>query len=69
MTNPSGPVDPGRMSIEVAAKLLSSAYRQRIAEEKIRQDVANGAPTNADGTISVVAYTAWLLHQTLRDES
>lgn len=53
------PVDPSRLSSGQLAKLLSAAYRERIAEENIREDLDAGAPTNPDGTISLVHYTAW----------
>ena len=45
---------PTALEIDIAAKML------RIAPERIRQHVAEGMPTNADGTISLVQYAAWL---------
>lgn len=59
MSEGSNPVDPNRLSIEQAAKLLSAAYRERIEVESLQADVDAGAPTNADGTISLVSYAAW----------
>jgi hypothetical protein len=59
MSDGSGQVDPTRMSVEQAAKLLSAAYRERIDQEKIRLDLENGAPVNVDGTINLVHYSAW----------
>jgi len=53
------PIDPNQLSTEQLVKLLSAAYRERINEEKVRQDLDAGAPTNADGTINLVHYTAW----------
>ena len=52
-------VDPTRLSVEQAAKLLSAAYRERIEPEKIRNDIESGAPTNEDGSLNLVHYTAW----------
>jgi hypothetical protein len=52
-------VDPTKLSVEQLVKLLSAAYRERINEEKVRRDLDGGAPTNADGTINLVHYTAW----------
>ncbi len=52
-------IDPARLTIEQAAKMLSSAYRERIDASAIEADVDEGAPTNADGTINLVNYTAW----------
>lgn len=52
-------VDPSRLSIEQAAKLLSAANRERIDAERIRSDIESGAPTNQDGSLNLVHYTAW----------
>ena len=59
MSEPS-PIDPTRLSIEQAAKLLSAAYRERIDVAALRADIEAGAPTNEDGTLNLVHYTAWL---------
>lgn len=32
-------------------------------EEKIARDLADGAPTNEDGTIDAIEYAAWLLKE------
>lgn len=42
------------MPVEEAAKALG------IAEDVLRNDMATGAPANADGTINLVHYAAWL---------
>jgi hypothetical protein len=59
MPDERDPIDPMRLTVEQAAKLLSAAYRERIEVEKIKADVQSGAPTNADGTINLVNYAAW----------
>lgn len=59
MAEQEGSIDPTRLSVEQAAKLLSAAYRERIDPEKIRLDLLSGAPTNTDGTINLVHYSAW----------
>ena len=46
-----------------AAKILSAAGNRRITEEMIYADIDSGAPVNADGTINLVHYTAWLVKQ------
>jgi len=46
--------DPRALSVADLARLLN------VAEEKIREHVAAGAPTAADGTINLVHYAAWL---------
>jgi hypothetical protein len=47
-------LDVMRLRPEDAARLLG------VGQEVIEQDVADGLPTNADGTISLVSYAAWL---------
>jgi hypothetical protein len=59
MSEGNNQVDPTRLSIEQAAKLLSAAYRERIDVSKLQDDIDSGAPTNSDGTINLVIYSAW----------
>ena len=59
MSEGNNQVDPTRLSLEQAAKLLSAAFRERIEPEEIRLDVQEGAPVNVDGTINLVHYSAW----------
>lgn len=54
------------LSVEDAATAISNAYQTRITADQIKADIEAGAPTNADGTINVVAYAAWLLQETRR---
>jgi hypothetical protein len=68
MSDRNEKVDPTRLSIEQAAKLLSAAYRERIEPEKIRLDIQSGAPVNADGTINLVHYGAWQAKEMGRGE-
>ena len=59
MSNSNNQVDPTRLSIEQASKLLSAAFRERIEVAKIQEDIDSGAPTNSDGTLNLVNYAAW----------
>ena len=68
MSEGTGQVDPTRLQVEQAAKLLSAAYRERIEPEKIRIDLQNGAPVNVDGTINLVHYSAWQAKEMGRGE-
>lgn len=68
MSEGNNQVDPTRLSVEQAAKLLSAAFRERIEPEKIRLDIQGGAPVNVDGTINLVHYSAWVCLM-LRNES
>ena len=56
-------VDPNRLTIEQAAKLLSAAAKVRIPPDQIAADLEAGAPRNPDGTISLVHYAAWILKE------
>jgi len=52
--------NPTALAVPDAARLLSAASGQRVTAEMIAFDVEAGAPTNADGTINLVSYAAWL---------
>ena len=56
-------LDPLAMTAEQAAELLSKAAKRKITADQIRKDIEEGAPTNGDGTIHLVNYTAWLASQ------
>jgi hypothetical protein len=43
-----------------AAKILAAAGSRRITEAMVRADIEAGAPTNADGTLNLIHYAAWL---------
>ena len=47
-------VDPTALSVDQAARMLG------VERAWIEADVAAGAPTNADGSINLVRYGAWL---------
>jgi len=56
-------LNPTALPVADAARLLSAASGQRVTAEMIQADVDAGAPTNADGTINLVHYGAWLVRQ------
>jgi hypothetical protein len=68
MSDKPNPVDPTRLTVEQAARLLTSAYRQQVSIANIETDVQAGAPTNTDGTINLVHYAAWLLSEMNRGD-
>ncbi|MCG3178326.1 MAG: hypothetical protein BIFFINMI_00653 [Phycisphaerae bacterium] len=49
-----GPLNPAALAVAQAARMLG------VTEQTIRDHVAAGAPTAADGTINLVLYAAWL---------
>ena len=61
-------MDPTAMRIEVAAQILSKAGGRLVTEEMLRNDIDGGAPANADGTLNLVHYAAWLLKEMARGD-
>ncbi len=61
--SPADRIAPGAMTVEQVAKVLSAAGGRRITEEMIRADIDAGAPVNADGTLNLVHYTAWMVKE------
>ena len=51
------------LTVAQAAKVLSAAGGRRITEDMLRADIDAGAPVNADGTLNLVHYTAWLVRE------
>ena len=46
-----------------AARILAAAGKRRITEAMVKTDIEAGAPTNADGTLNLVHYAAWLARE------
>ncbi|WP_417849401.1 hypothetical protein [Thalassoglobus sp.] len=59
------PLNPNALTPEQLAMLLSkgSANRWRITAQEIVQDMESGLPTNSDGTLNLMTYSAWLIQQ------
>ena len=53
--------DPQAIAPADLATILSRMGCGRVTPEMIEADVETGAPTNADGTIHIVHYVAWLV--------
>ena len=45
------------------ARILSASGSGPVTVEMLQADVASGAPTNADGTLNLVHYSAWLVKE------
>lgn len=56
-------LNPNSLTVTNAARLLTRAFGSPVTEEMLRKDIGAGAPTNADGTINLVQYAAWLVKQ------
>ena len=48
------------------AKILAAAGNRRITVSMVAADIQAGAPTNDDGTINLLHYTAWLVREVAR---
>ena len=53
-------LNPAALSLTDTARVLSAAQNGKVTVEMLQADVDAGAPTNADGTINLVHYAAWL---------
>jgi len=51
------------LSVADAARAMSTASGRVITEAMIVSDIKAGAPTNADGTINLIHYAAWLARE------
>lgn len=60
---PRMPLSPMAMPLADAAKILSRAASASITVSMLEADIVAGAPTNADGTLNLVHYAAWLVKQ------
>ena len=63
MSTQVGSLDPNRLTVEQAARVLSTSGRKLVTVEMLQRDIEAGAPTNADGTINLVHYAAWLARE------
>ena len=57
------PLNPQALRLADMARVLSASGPSPVTVEMLQADVANGAPTNADGTVNLVHYAAWLLKE------
>jgi len=54
---------PTSLTVADAARLLTKAGGQSVTIAMLEADLASGAPANADGTINLVHYAAWLARE------
>lgn len=52
------------MEVQDLARLLATSGSRFTSEVSVRADIDAGAPVNADGTINLVRYAAWLARNT-----
>ena len=63
VSNSSEAANPNAMSKADLARMLSRVGNWPITVAMIEADVANGAPSNSDGSMNLIHYTAWLVRE------
>lgn len=61
MNDPDAKLDPTALALPDAVRLLTAVGQTGVTVEMLEADIASGAPTNPNGTINLVTYTAWIL--------
>jgi hypothetical protein len=61
--NVGNSLNPAALTPEDAARLLTRVGGQAVTVEMLHADRKAGAPRNADGTINLVHYAAWLVKE------
>ena len=61
MKRPS--LDPSSIKTKELARLLSAMGESEVTEQDIKSHIEAGAPRNADGTMNLVHYAAWLIRE------
>jgi len=60
--------NPMALPKETLVQALKLAGSRTITIEQINADIAAGAPMNEDGTMNILAYTAWILKGNLNGD-
>lgn len=61
-----GALNPQALRLEDLARILSASGPKPVSVEMLRDDIDDGAPVNADGTMNLVHYVAWLVREMSR---
>ena len=56
-------IDPSKLTPQQTAELLSRVGATAVDTESVEADLAAGAPTNADGSLNAMCYSAWLVRE------
>ncbi len=62
-SSPKPGLNPAALCVEDAAKVLSRMGGKPVTTDMLEADIDAGAPTNADATINLVHYAAWLVRE------
>ena len=58
-----GGKNPMALSLADLAAMLSRFSTEPLTEDMLEDDVADGCPTNPDGTMNVVQFSAWMVKE------
>jgi hypothetical protein len=64
----AGALSPSAMTLQQAARVLAAVGARYATVENLRRDIETGAPVNADGTVNLVHYAAWLARESARGD-
>ena len=64
----AGALSPSAMTLQQAARVLAAVGARYATVENLCRDIEAGAPVNADGTVNLVHYAAWLAQETDRGD-
>jgi hypothetical protein len=56
-------LNPAALPVPDAAHVLTRLGGKPVTEAMLRADIDAGAPTNADGSVNLVHYAAWLVKE------
>jgi hypothetical protein len=60
-------LNPLALSPENLVKVLVKSGCRIMTLEMLRRDIDSGMPVNADGTVNLIKYMAWMIKETDRD--
>ena len=63
---PTGGLNPQALHLADMARILTASGPKPVTVEMLQADIEDGAPTNADGTLNLVQYVAWLVKEMAR---
>ena len=61
-------MNPQAIRLEDLARILSVSGVKPVSVEMLKDDIDDGAPANADGTVNLVQYAAWLVREMARGD-
>ncbi|MFN5660527.1 MAG: hypothetical protein ACK48N_00370, partial [Planctomyces sp.] len=56
-------LNPAAMPVADAARVLTRLGGKPVTDAMLRADIDAGAPVNADGSLNLVHYAAWLVKE------